>query len=202
MADTALQRFKKDQQDQKEIKAEEGKIKSLDEFQASFLSALESIGEPKKPVKYLRPILESFKEDSKDTSLMRFALFLDPQLNFNVNYSINKKRKEDGLPPIRVTDLLESKDEKDYISGWDEIRKGVELGSFDLGTSVGTILFGGTDLALNTDFLSKFDEFMKDKEPTKPETWRGELTGLLVQFGVSGGLIQKIIGRFYCIRTR
>ena len=195
MADTALQRFKKDQQDQKEIKAEEGKIKNLDEFQQSFLSALEGIGEPKKPVKYLRPILESFKEDSKDTSLMRFALFLDPQLNFNVNYSINKKRKEDGLPPIRVTDLLESKDEKDYISGWDEIRKGVELGSFDLGTSVGTILFGGTDLALNTDFLSKFDEFMKDKEPTKPETWRGELTGLLVQFGVPGGIIQKILGR-------
>ena len=150
MADTALERFKKDQEEQKQTK--EGEIRNLDEFQQTFLSALESIGEPKKPVKYIRPIIESFKKDSKDTSIARFALFLDPQLNFNVNYSINKKRKEDGLPPIRVTDLLESKDEKDYISGFDEIRKGIEAGSFDLGLGIGTILFSGTDLALNTDF--------------------------------------------------
>ena len=36
---------------------------------------------------------------------------------------------------------------------------------------------------------------MKDKEPTQPETWRGDLTALLIQFGVPGGVIQKILGR-------
>ena len=157
---------------------------------------MENIGEPKPPVKYFRPIIESFKgKDVKDHSIARFALFLDPQLKFNVNYSINKKRKEDNLPPIDVTKLLESKDEKDYISGWDEIRKGIETGSYDLGLSIGSILFGATDLAANTDFLTSFEEYMKDKEPSEPETWRGGLIALLTQFGVPGGLISKILGR-------
>ena len=173
-----------------------GEIRELDDFQKSFLGALENIGEPKPPVKYIRPIVESFKgKDAKDSSLLRFSLFLDPALRFNVQQGINKTRKEKGLPPVDINDLLESKDEKQYISGWDEIRKGVELGSFDLALGVGTILFGGTDLAANTDFLNKFNEFMKDKEPSKPETWRGELVGLLTQFGVPGSIIQKVIGR-------
>ena len=173
-----------------------GEIRELDDFQKSFLSALEGIGEPKPPVKYFRPILESFKGvDAKDSSIARFALFLDPQLRFNVNYSINKQREKEGKGPINVTDLLESKDEKDYISGWDEIRKGFEAGSHDLAVGVGTILFGGTDLAADTNFLNSFEKFMKDKEPTQPETWRGDLVALLTQFGVPGGVIQKIIGR-------
>ena len=56
-----------------------GEIRDLDDFQKSFLTALEGIGEPKPPVKYIRPIIEAFKgTDSKDTSLLRFGLFLDP----------------------------------------------------------------------------------------------------------------------------
>jgi hypothetical protein len=91
--------------------------------------------------------------------------------------------------------MLESKDEKDYISGWDEIRKGIEGGSYDLGVGLGTILFGGTDLAANTDFLTNFEDFMKDKEPSRPETWRGDLVSLMTQFGVPGGIIQKVVNR-------
>ena len=42
-------------------------------------------------------------------------------------------------------------------------------------SGVGTLLFSGTDLALNTDFQTKFEEIMKDKEPSRPETWQGDL---------------------------
>ncbi len=42
MAETALERFKKDQQDQKESKkTEPGKVRELDQVQESFLKALE-----------------------------------------------------------------------------------------------------------------------------------------------------------------
>ena len=93
MADTALERFKKDQEEQKQTK--EGEIRNLDEFQQTFLSALESIGEPKKPVKYVRPLLDAFKGvDAKDTSVLRFALSLDPALKATIDLSINQKRKE------------------------------------------------------------------------------------------------------------
>ena len=71
----------------------------------------------------------------------------------------------------------------------------MKTGSYDLGLGIGSILFGGTDLALNTDFLTSFEEYMKDKEPSEPETWRGGLIALLTQFGVPGGLISKILGR-------
>jgi hypothetical protein len=196
MADTPLERYKKDTQPEVE-KTKPGEIRTLNEFQSSFLKALENIGEPKKPVKYFKPVKEAFKDvkEAKDTSILRFGLFLDPALRFNVQSSLNKKMKEEGKPNVDIMQMLESKDEKDYISGWDEIRKGIEGGSYDLGIGLGTILFGGTDLAANTDFLTKFNDFMKDKEPTRPETWRGDLVSLLTQFGVGGGLIQKVINR-------
>ena len=97
MADTALERFKKDQEEQKQTKTKEGEIRSLDEFQQTFLSALESIGEPKKPVKYVRPLLDAFKGvDAKDTSVLRFALSLDPALKATIDLSINQKKKRGG----------------------------------------------------------------------------------------------------------
>jgi DNA-binding transcriptional regulator PaaX len=36
---------------------------------------------------------------------------------------------------------------------------------------------------------------MEDREPSQPETWRGDLTALMVQFGIPGGLIQKVVSR-------
>ena len=36
---------------------------------------------------------------------------------------------------------------------------------------------------------------MKDKEPERPETWRGDLTGLMTQFAIPGGIIQKVLNR-------
>ena len=196
MADTALERYKKDIQEDESKKTKPGEVRSLNEFQDSFLKALENVGEPTPPTKYLKPVKESFKGiESKDSSILRFGLFLDPKLRFNIQRSLDKKNKEEGKPLVNVMDLLESKDEKDYISGWDEIRKGIESGSFNIGLSLGSILFGGTDLVANTDFLDKFDNFMEGKEPTRPETWRGDLVELMTQFGVPGGVIQKVVNR-------
>jgi hypothetical protein len=198
MADTALERYNKDVQQQEKVeKTKPGEIRTLNEFQSSFLKALENIGEPQKPVKYFKPLKEAFKDSKKaqDTSILRFGLFLDPKLRLNVQSSLNKKMKEEGKQPIDIMQMLESKDEKDYISGWDEIRKGVEGGSYDLGVSLGTILFGGTDLIRNTNFLTNFEDSMKDKEPSRPETWRGDLVSLMTQFGVPGGIIQKVVNR-------
>ena len=45
-----------------------------------------------------------------------------------------------------INQLLKSRDEKDYISGLDEIRTGIERGAHNLGTSAGRLLFMGTDL--------------------------------------------------------
>ena len=179
------ERYKKDKSEKDELEI----------FKKDFYESLQGVGEPKPDVKWLRPIKESFNASTKDSSILRFSLFLDPKLRINAQRSFNAARKKEGKPPLDLIEALEAKDEKDYISGWDEIRKGVEAGSHDFVHGVGTILFAGTDLAANTDFLTKFDKMMEDKEPSQPETWRGDLTALMVQFGIPGGVIQKVLNR-------
>jgi hypothetical protein len=179
------ERYKKDKSEKDELEI----------FKKDFYQSLQGVGEPKPDVKWLRPIKESFNASTKDSSILRFSLFLDPKLRINAQESFNATRKKEGKPPLDLIEALEAKDEKDYISGWDEIRKGVEAGSHDFVHGVGTILFAGTDLATNTDFLTKFDKMMENREPSQPETWRGDLTALMVQFGIPGGVIQKVVNR-------
>ena len=185
MADTALERYIKDQELQEEKTP--GKINTIDEMKEAIANAVETVGAPQPPVKYLKSLFPDKTEDGKikDTSALRFGLFLNPPLRTAASLTVGED----------IIKKLESQDEKDYISGLDEVRKGIETGTFDLLKGTGSLLFAGTDLVANTDFLSAFDNFMKDKEPTRPETWRGDLVGLMTQFGIPGGLIQKVLSR-------
>ncbi len=195
MADNALERYLKDKQ--LEEQTPPGKNRDIEAIKESFQTALENLTEPTKPVKFFRSFLPKKTREGKleDTSALRFGLFLSPSLRVATQYGVNQQLKEQGKAPVDVIKLLESGDEKDYISGLDEIRKGINVGLFDLAQGTGSLLFSGTDLAFDTDFQSAFEEFMEDKEPDRPETWRGELVGLLTQFGIPGSMIQKIVNR-------
>ena len=188
MADTAYERFKKDQELSKPQKKEPGTINTVNEVQESFLKALEAIGEPKKPVKYLRPFNPFQKEDK---SLARLILSGFPELKI----FLDKKMSEKHDKPVDSMQLLQDGEEKDYISILDEIRKGVNTGAYDLQAGVGTTLFSGLDYAFDTNFLTEFDKMMKDKKPEEPETWRGDLVGLMTQFAIPGCIIQKVLNR-------
>ena len=189
MADTAYERYKQDEELQKE--KEPGKINTVNEIQESFLTALEAIGEPKKPVKYLRP-LNPFNKD--DNSLSRIILGGNPILKMYVDKKLSEKHGE-PIDSIKFSEEAES--EKDYISILDEIRKGVDSGGYDLAMGLKETLFTGLDYTFDTDFLKKFDEQMADpeKQPDRPETWRGDLVGLMTQFAIPGGVIQKVLRR-------
>ena len=190
MADTALQRFKTDQALEKERqrkKTKQGEVRDLDQFQESFLKAIENISEPKKPVKYLKP-LNPFSDDK---SMARFVVEGSPNLRLFLNKVLSEKEGK----PVDVRERLKDEKEKDYISILDEVRKGVATGGFDLEYGLKDTLFTGLDYAFNTNFLEGFDEIMKDKKPEEPETWRGDLVALMTQFAVPGGIIQKVIRR-------
>jgi len=186
MAVKPFERYLKDKQEGEAI-GEPGGVNSIEEMKESFQRALENLSEPTKPTKFFRSFVPRKTAEGKltDTSVLRFGLYLNPQLRTAASISAGED----------IIKKLESEDEKDYISSLDEIRKGIDTGLFDLSSGVGTLLFAGTDFALDTDFQSSFEDFMKDKEPDRPETWQGELVGLLTQFGVPGGLIQKVIRR-------
>ena len=170
------------------------KIDNLNIFQKALLNAIkeqdQKLEEPPKPVKWLKPLKESIKplDEQKDSSLARLAFTLNPALRITVNEALAKKEGEYK----DINALLTSQDEKDYISGLDEIRTGIESGSHNIGTSVGRLLFAGTDLSDKTDFLEKFDDLMERTNPEEPETWRGKLIELLTTFGVPGTLVTKL----------
>ena len=155
----------------------------ISEAQEVILKYMQGL-EPPKPVKWVRPIKEMFKPlaEQKDSSAARLAFTLNPMLRININKALSKKEGK----YTDIVQMLKSKDEKDYVSGLDEIRTGVESGAHNVGASIGSLLFMGTDLAANTDFLSKFEEFMKTTKPDQPETWRGELISLMTSFAVPG----------------
>ena len=180
MADTPYERYKKDTEDT-EPKTVEGEFRTLNDFQKSFLGALESIGEPKKPVRYLKPFNPFQKEDN---SLARFILKGSPNMKLVLDkYMSNKHNKK-----VDSIELLKDGDQKDYISILDEVSKGVESGTFDLVSGVKELLFASSDYIFDTKFLEAFDEMMKDpeKQPDRPETWRGDLVGLMTQFAIPG----------------
>jgi hypothetical protein len=187
MADTPYERYKKDTEDT-EPKTVEGEFRTLNDFQKSFLGALESIGEPKKTVRYLKPFNPFQKEDN---SLARFILKGNPNMKIILDKYMSKKHNK----KVDSIQLLKDGDQKDYISIIDEISKGVDSGAFDFGASIKEILFASSDYIFDTKFLEAFDEMMKDpeKQPDRPETWRGDLVGLMTQFAIPGGIIQKVL---------
>jgi GTP1/Obg family GTP-binding protein len=88
MAETALERYKKDQEQQEEKKTLPGEKRELSEVQDSFLKALENITEPTPPVKYLKPFNPFQKEDK---SLARFIVQGSPNLKMFLDYTMSKK---------------------------------------------------------------------------------------------------------------
>ncbi len=155
-------------------------ITDIPEWKKVMTEVLEAdIAAAKKPVRW------NFLKDNE--GMLNLSLVLSPALRTSLALT-NKK------DPVKI--LRENKiSERDYISGFDEIAKGIETGRHDLTTSLGELLFMGTDAARDTDFLSDFQKMMDKQKPDEPETWRGELAALLVNYGAPIPFITKITNR-------
>jgi len=195
MATTAYERFLKDPNKEEAVNIEIKDQKPLDLDQVKFKIQNELAGQtkPKKPVKWLampdpKNILELYYTLEPTKRLANaIAGIKDPK--------IQAQELPDAKAPSFKINNEEITQERDYTTGLDEISKGISSGIYDLQNSLGSLLFAGTDLFFNTDFMSGFEKIMEKNEPTRPETWRGEVTGLLIQFGVPGTAIAKIVGR-------
>ena len=195
MAETAYERFLKDpnKEEAVNIDIKDSRPLDLDQVKLKIQNELKGQTEPKKPVKWLampdpKNILETyFTLEPTKRLANKIAGLEDPMQQL-------KKLPDAKAPSFRINNK-EITQERDYTTGLDEISKGISSGTYDLQNSLGSLLFAGTDLAANTDFLSKFEKIMEENEPTRPETWRGELTGIMLQFGIPGTTMAKIVGR-------
>ena len=161
-------------------KKKEEPISTVDAYQKAFIKGLEEYD-----VKQKKPVRWNFLKDNE--GMFNLSLVLNPSLRT----AIALKNKKD---PVKI--MREGKiSERDYIDGFDELAKGVETGTHELGTSIGELLFMGTDFLANTNFSSDFQKMMAKQKPDEPETWRGDLTSLMIQYGTPGTLITKIGAR-------
>jgi len=161
-------------------KEKEEPISTMDEYQKEFIKALEGYD-----VRQKKPVRWNFLKDNE--GLFNLSMVLDPVTRTNLTIGLKKD-------PVKI--MRENKiSERDYISGFDEIAKGIETGTHGLATSLGELLFMGTDILANTNFTSDFQKMMDKQKPDEPETWRGELAELMVQYGAPGGVVVKILNR-------
>ena len=201
MAETAYERFLKDpDKDQAvDIDIKDSRPLNLDQVKLKIKNELAGQSEPKKPVKWLampdpKSILELYYTLSPQKQLgMAITAMTKGKVNMLSMQDI--KALPDAKAPSFKINNEEITQERDYTTGLDEIAKGISSGIYDLQNSLGSLLFAGTDLAANTDFMSNFEKVMERNEPTRPETWRGEVISLLTQFGIPGVTIAKIMGR-------
>jgi len=201
MAETAYERFLKDPDKNEAVDIEIKNQKPLDLDQVKFKIQEELTGqtEPKKPVKWLampdpKNILELYYTLSPNKALGQAIHYMtDGKIPLGTMEQI--KALPDAKAPSFKINNEEITQERDYTTGLDEIAKGISSGVYDLQNSLGSLLFAGTDFVANTDFMSDFEKIMEKNEPTRPETWRGEVTSLLTQFGAPGTVIARITSR-------
>ena len=198
MADTPYERYKKDRSTSPKKKKN---IENYSDFQKALLYAIERQTEPKKPVKWF------FGKDKDDVGWSTLAT----QLPFGpgmttpavISHFMEFKDKEGKVIKPKYVNLNKwirdraGQKEKDYISGLDELAKGFEQGQWQLSGAINQLITVPTDLVFGTDFTNALEKTLKDGKitPDEPETWRGELTSLGVQFGVPGGIISKLLAR-------
>ena len=164
-------------------------ISTVDEYQKAFLKSLEAY-----ELKQRKPVRWNFIKDNE--GMFQVARALDPMMRRDEKlYRIITRAMGDEKPYwselVAKEYRLKSK-ERDYIEGFDEIAKGIETGRHELTTSIGELLFMGTDFLANTDFANDFQKMMDRQKPDEPETWRGDLASLMVQYGLPATYISKI----------
>jgi hypothetical protein len=175
----------------KRKKDEKEPISSLEEYKRSVLKAIEGYSKKQK-----KPVRWNFLKNNQ--GLFKLSQSIDPfytAMDTIQKATTGKSIYDQAILPGDDKPINKMISERDYIDGFSDIANGIESGKHAFSTSLGELLFMGTDFLADTDFNSAFQKYAKDIEPDKPETWRGDLAKLMTQFGVPGGFVAKILTR-------
>jgi len=112
-------------------------------------------------------------------------------------YNMKTLTKE-GKDLPRITDLAKGKKratEKDYIDFFEDMEKSIYGGAQNFVYSIGDLLTTGTDLAFDTNLTAALDKAYEENKIADPETLLGTVNKILVEYGIPGGLVFKVMGR-------
>ena len=89
--------------------------------------------------------------------------------------------------------------EKDYIDFFEDLEKSLYSAADKLSYAVGDVITTGIDLGpgrlIDTNLTEKLTELYEENEMAEPETLLGKTNSLLIQYGVPGSAVFKILGR-------
>ena len=140
-----------------------------------------NIARPSKPVKFTWKGLANFMATASNTPLREYQL---------------RSLMDKSLP--RITDLAEGRDkpqEKDYIDFFEDMEKSVFGAAQSLGYSFGDLITTGIDMAADTNLTERLDEVYEQNKIEDPETLLGSINKVLIEFGVPGGGVFKVMNR-------
>jgi len=104
----------------------------------------------------------------------------------------------DKLKTSRLQQLMSGRDkgeEKDYVDFFEDMEKSVYGAAQSLGYSFGDLITTGIDAAADTNLTEKLDEIYEENKIEDPETLLGSINKVLIEFGVPGGGVFKVMNR-------
>ena len=140
-----------------------------------------TITKTKKPVKFTW----------KGAADLMMSMSNTPLRNYNI-----KSLMDNRLP--RITDLVEGKtqpQEKDYIDFFGDMEKSIFGAAQNIGYSIGDLLTTGIDMAADTKLTEALDKAYQENKIEDPETFLGTVNKILIEYGVPGGGVFKIMNR-------
>jgi hypothetical protein len=127
----------------------------------------------------------------------------DGLLNFGVSLSNTPLRQyniasliDNTLP--RATDIVKGRkkpQEKDYIDFFEDMEKSVFGAAQNIGYSIGDLLTTGIDMAADTNLTEALDKAYEENKIADPETLLGTVNKVLIEYGIPGGAVFKIMNR-------
>jgi len=127
-------------------------ITDIPEWQKVIAKVVDAdIAAAKKPVRW------NFLSDNE--GMFQLSRALDPIMKLNEGLHQVLFKKPSWSETVSKAFRQKAK-ERDYVEGFDEIAKGIETGKHELGTSLGELLFMGTDALTNADFQRDFQKMM------------------------------------------
>jgi len=149
-------------------------ILDKDEVANSLSSSLkQTLTKQKKPVKFTWEGLKNFSQV------------------FTTN-PFDKMRNE------RLRELTDNKDkpkEKDYIDFFEDMEKSIYGAVQNIGYSFGDLITTGIDMAADTNLVEKLDKVYEENKIDEPETLLGTVNKVLLEYGLPGGAVFKIMNR-------
>ena len=103
----------------------------------------------------------------------------------------------------RVTDLAEGRDtpkEKDYIDFFEDMEKSIFGAAQNISYSFGDLVTTGIDMGAplvgkKTNLTEKLDKVYEETKIDDPETLLGTINKVLIEYGLPGGAVFKVMSR-------